>query len=139
MNSELIEALNALEKEKRINKEVMITAIEESLLNACKTHFGKNENFTATVDRNTGDFHVVATKTVVETVEDDVTEISLAKARMISDKYEIGDTVNVDVKSAELGRIAIGNAKNIITQKIREEERNVLFEEYYKKERDIKK
>lgn len=137
MNSELIEALNALEKEKRINKEVMITAIEESLLNACKTHFGKNENFTATVDRNTGDFHVVATKTVVETVEDDVTEISLAKARMISDKYEIGDTVNVDVKSAELGRIAIGNAKNIITQKIREEERNVLFEEYYKKERDI--
>ena len=137
MNSELIEALNALEKEKRINKEVMITAIEESLLNACKTHFGKNENFTATVDRNTGDFHVVATKTVVETVEDDVTEISLAKARMISDKYEIGDTVNVDVKSVELGRIAIGNAKNIITQKIREEERNVLFEEYYKKERDI--
>ena len=137
MNSELIEALNALEKEKKINKEVMITAIEESLLNACKTHFGKNENFTATVDRNTGDFHVIATKTVVETVEDDVTEISLAKARMISDKYEIGDTVNVDVKSAELGRIAIGNAKNIITQKIREEERNVLFEEYYKKERDI--
>ena len=137
MNSELIEALNALEQEKRINKEVMITAIEESLLNACKTHFGKNENFTVTVDRNTGDFNVVATKTVVETVEDDVTEISLAKARMISDKYEIGDTVNVDVKSVELGRIAIGNAKNIITQKIREEERNVLFEEYYKKERDI--
>ena len=137
MNSELIEALNALEQEKKINKEVMITAIEESLLNACKTHFGKNENFTVTVDRNTGDFNVVATKTVVETVEDDVTEISLAKARMISDKYEIGDTVNVDVKSVELGRIAIGNAKNIITQKIREEERNVLFEEYYKKERDI--
>ena len=66
MNSELIEALNAIAKEKRINKEVMFLAIEESLLNACKNHFGKNENFTATVDRNTGDFHVVAAKTVVE-------------------------------------------------------------------------
>lgn len=137
MNSELIEALNAIAKEKRINKEVMFLAIEESLLNACKNHFGKNENFTATVDRNTGDFHVVAAKTVVETVEDDVTEISLAKAKMISDKYEIGDTVNIEIQSVELGRIAIGIAKNLITQKIREEERNVIFEEYLKKERDI--
>lgn len=137
MNSELIEALNALEKEKNINKEVMIVAIEESLLNACKTRYGKSENFTATVDRETGDFKVVCEKTVVEEVEDEVTEISLAKAKMMSSKYELGDTVNIDIKSDELGRIAIGNAKNIITQKIREEERNVLFAEYYRKERDI--
>ncbi|MGN0375047.1 MAG: transcription termination factor NusA [Butyrivibrio sp.] len=137
MNSELIEALDALEKEKKISKDTLIEAIENSLLTACKNHFGKSDNFTVKVDRETGDFSVTAAKEVVETVEDDVTQISLAKAKMISSDYEPGDIVNVDVKSAELGRIAIQVAKNVILQKIREEERRVIYDDYYSKEKDI--
>ncbi len=137
MNSELIEALDALEKEKKISKDTLIEAIENSLLTACKNHFGKSDNFTVKVDPETGDFSVIAAKEVVEAVDDDVTQISLADAKMINSKYEIGDTVNVDVKSAELGRIAIQVAKNVILQKIREEERRVLYDDYYSKEKDI--
>ena len=107
MNTELITALDILEKEKKISKKVLIEAIENSLLAACKNHFGKNENFTAKVDPKTGDFKVTAAKEVVETVEDSVTQISLADAQMISPKYNIGDTINVEIKSAEFGRIAV--------------------------------
>ena len=78
-----------------------------------------------------------AEKTVVEKVEDDVTEISLEKAREIDSKYELGDIVNVEIKSKEFGRIATQNAKNVILQKIREEERKVLFNQYYGKEKDV--
>ena len=137
MNSELIEALGALEKEKKISKDTLIEAIENSLLTACKNHFGKADNFTVKVDSQTGDFSVIAAKEVVEDVQDDVTQISLANAKMINSKYDIGDTVNVDVKSVELGRIAIQVAKNVILQKIREEERRVLYDDYYSKEKDI--
>lgn len=137
MNNELIEALNALEKEKKISKAVMIETIEASLLTACKNHYGKADNFTCKVDPETGEFSVIAAKTVVEVVEDEVLEISLAKAQMMNAKYQVGDVVNVDVKSVELGRIAISNAKNVILQKIREEERRVLFDDYYSKEKDI--
>ncbi len=137
MNSELIEALDALEKEKKISKDTLIEAIENSLLTACKSHFGKADNFTVKIDRETGDFSVTEAKEVVESVEDDVTQISLANAQMINSKYDIGDTVNVDVKSAELGRIAIQVAKNVILQKIREEERRVLFDDYFSKAKDV--
>ena len=134
MNSELIEALDALEKEKKISKDTLIEAIENSLLTACKNHFGKSDNFVVKVDKETGDFSVVASKEVVEEVEDDVTQISLAKAKMINAKYDLGDTVNVDVKSVELGRIAIQVAKNVILQKIREEERRVGYDDYDRRE-----
>lgn len=137
MNSELIEALDALEKEKSISKETLIEAIENSLLTACKNHYGKADNFTVKIDRNTGDYSVTASKEVVELVEDDVAQMSLAEARMLNSKYEIGDVVNIDVQSKELGRIAIQVAKNVILQKIREEERKVLYDEYYSKEKDI--
>ena len=137
MNTELITALDILEKEKKISKKVLIEAIENSLLAACKNHFGKNENFTAKVDPKTGDFKVTAAKEVVETVEDSVTQISLADAQMISPKYNIGDTINVEIKSAEFGRIAVQNSKSAILQKIREEERQAVYNEYHAKEKDI--
>lgn len=137
MNTELITALDILEKEKKISKKVLIEAIENSLLAACKNHFGKNENFTAKVDTKTGDFKVTAAKEVVETVEDSVTQISLADAQMISPKYNIGDTINVEIKSAEFGRIAVQNSKSAILQKIREEERQAVYNEYHAKEKDI--
>ena len=137
MNNELLEALTVLEKEKDISKETMLEAIENSLLTACKNHFGKSDNIKVVMNHDTCEYKVIAEKTVVEVVEDDVMEISLAKAKMVDSKYELGDIVQMEVKSKEFGRIATMNAKNVILQKIREEERKVLFNQYYGKEKDV--
>ena len=137
MNKELLEAMEVLEKEKNISKDTLIEAIENSLLTACKNHFGKADNVRVTVNPNTCDFAVYAEKAVVETVEDDCLEMSLADARMLNPKYDIGDTVQIPLDSKKFGRIATQNAKNVILQKIREEERKVLFDQYYAKEKDV--
>ena len=137
MNNELLEALTILEQEKNISKETLLEAIENSLLTACKNHFGKADNIKVNIDPETCEFHVLAEKTVVEKVEDDVTEISLTNARMIDSAYNLGDVVNVEVKSKEFGRIATQNAKNVILQKIREEERKAIYSEYYSMEKDV--
>ena len=136
-NNELLEALNILEQEKNISKETLLEAIENSLITACKNHFGKSENVKVNIDPEICEYHVFQEKKVVEKVEDPVEEISLVNAKMIDSKYELDDIVNVEVKSKEFGRIATQNAKNVILQKIREEERKVLFDEYYSKEKDI--
>ena len=137
MNKELIEALNILEKEKDISKEVLLEAIENSLITAYKNHFGKSDNVKVTINRETGDYTILAEKVVVDTVEDPIMEISLDDAREINKKHQYGDIVNVEIKSREFGRIATQNAKNIITQKIREEERRSIVEKFSGKERDI--
>lgn len=137
MNTELLEALTILEKEKDISKEALLDAIENSLLNACKNHFGKADNIKVIMDRQTCEYSVYAEKTVVENVEDDVEEISLAKAKMVDSKYELGDIVRVPIESKAFGRIATQNAKNLILQKIREEERKVVYDQYFEKEKDI--
>ncbi len=137
MNKELIEALNVLEKEKDISKEVLLEAIENSLITAYKNHFDKADNVKVTINRETGDFAIYAEKEVVEEVEDPVTQISLDAAHEISKKHQLGDVINVEIKSKEFGRIATQNAKNIITQKIREEERRAIVEKFSGKERDI--
>ena len=137
MNNELLEALTVLEKEKDISKETMLEAIENSLLTACKNHFGKSDNIKIVMNHDTCEYKVYAEKEVVEVVEDEVMQISLAKAKMIHSKYELGDIVQIEVKSKEFGRIATMNAKNVILQKIREEERKVLYNQYYGKEKDI--
>lgn len=137
MNKELIEALNALEKEKDISKETLFEAIETSLVTACRNHFGKADNVKVTIDRETGDFRVFAEKTVVKEVEDPVLEISLADAKAMYGKVSEGDMVEVDIKSKEFGRIATMNAKNVILQKIREEERNAVYAQYFGKEKNI--
>ena len=137
MNTELMEALNILEKEKNISKEVLLEAIEQSLIQACKNHFGKADNVRVSINPDTCDFSVYAEKTVVEEVEDPVLEISLTNARLMDTKYVVGDTVRVPIQSKQFGRIATQNAKNVILQKIREEERKVLYDEYFQKERDI--
>ena len=137
MNKELIEALDILEKEKNISKDTLLEAIENSLLTACKNHFGKADNVHVNINRETGDFAVYAEKTDVEEVEDPAEQIALEKAKMMDSRYEVGDIVNVEIKSKEFGRIATQNAKNVILQKIREEERKALFNQYYGKERDV--
>lgn len=137
MNTELLEALNILEKEKEISKETLLDAIENSLLNACKNHFGKADNVRVIMDRETCDYHLFAEKTVVEDVEDTLEQISLADARDIDGHYELGDIVRIPIESKSFGRIATQNAKNLILQKIREEERKVVYDQYFEKEKDI--
>ena len=131
MNNEL------LEQEKNISKETLLEAIENSLLTACKNHFGKADNVKVVIDPDTCEYHCYQEKTVVETVEDPIEQISLQNAQMINGKYTLGDIVQVEVKSKEFGRIATQNAKNVILQKIREEERKVLYDQYYSMEKDV--
>ena len=136
-SQELMAALAILEKEKNISKERLLVAIENSLMTACKNHFGKNENIRVEMNPDTCEFHVIADKTVVEEVEDPVLEISLAEAKMHDDKLEVGDIWQQEIESKEFGRIATQNAKNVILQTIREEERRVIYDEFNDKERQI--
>lgn len=137
MNKELIEALNILEKEKDISKESLFEAIESNLVVAYKNNFNKADNVTVTMDRETGDFHIYSQKEVVEEVTDPVAQISLEDARNIKADYEIGDIVNIEIQSKDFGRIATQSAKNGILQKIREEERKSIYDQYYEKQNDI--
>ena len=141
MNKELLEALEQVEKEKNISKETLLEAIENSLLTACKNHFGKADNVKVNINPQTGDFSVYAEKEVVEKMDpqenDPLLQISLAEAKMMDPKYEVGDIVHVPIKSKEFGRIATQNAKNVILQKIREEERKVLYKEYFSMEKEV--
>jgi N utilization substance protein A len=140
MNKELMEALDILEKEKEISKDTLFEAIENSLLTACKNHFGKADNVKVEIDRSTCDFLVYAEREVVETKEDvldDCLQIAYDDAKEISKKVKVGDILNVPIKSKEFGRIATQNAKNVILQKIREEERSVIYNQYFEKEHDV--
>ena len=137
MNTELMEALEVLEKEKNISKDTLLEAIEQSLIQACKNHFGKADNVHVTINPETCDFSVYADRSIVEYVEDPAMEISLADALKITSRAEIGGMIQVPIQSKEFGRIATQNAKNVILQKIREEERKVLYDEYYGKEKEV--
>lgn len=135
--SELMLALEQIEKEKGISREVIIEAIEKSLLDACKKDFGKSENITVNMDRETGAIEVFAAKTVAEEVTDDATEISLEKALLISSKHAVGDIVNVEITPKNFGRIAAQQARSVIVQTIKEEEKKALYEHFYCKEKDV--
>ena len=137
MNTELLEALNILEKEKDISKETLLDAIENSLMNACKNHFGKTDNIKLIMNKETCEYQLYAEKTVVEEVEDKLEQISLEDAKEIDSKFELGDIVHIPIESKSFGRIATQNAKNLILQKIREEERKVVYDQYFEKEKDI--
>lgn len=137
MNKELMEALDILEREKEISKETLFEAIENSLITACKNHFGKADNVKVEIDRDTCDFFCYAEKEVVEEVEDSVMQISLTEAQEISEDAKVGDLIRVEIKSKEFGRIATQNAKSVILQKIREEERSVIYNQYFEKEKDV--
>ena len=137
MNSELLEALNVLEKEKNISKDTLLGAIEQSLIQACKNHFGKADNVHVTINPETCDFSVYAEREVKEFVDDPALEISLVDAQKINTNAELGDMIKVEIHSKEFGRIATQNAKNVILQKIREEERKVLYDQYYGMEKEV--
>lgn len=153
MSKELISALDALEKENGISKEVMLDTIEKSLREEFKQQFNTADNCEVSLDRITGDFHIYAVRTVVdeltpgETTEDIKKsqklnipygkEILLADARKINPSCNVGDTVKVEIKSEEFSRRAAKNAKGTIVQKIREEEKAAIYNEYHSKEHEI--
>ena len=134
---ELIEALEQIEKEKGISKEILLEAMENSLVAACKNEYGKADNIHVNINRDHGAVNVYAEKEVVENVEDPVIQISLADALLRDIKCELGDIVQVEVTPRNFGRIAAQKAKQVVVQKIREEERKSLFNQYYGKEKDI--
>ena len=136
-NPELIEALEAIAKEKDISKDVLLEAIQNSLLAACKDQFGKSDNVRVILDETTGEFHVYQDKIVVEEVLDDTLEIALAEAEARYGVTDLGATVSIEVTPKNFGRISAQKAKQVVVQKIREEERKVLYDQYYTKEKDI--
>ncbi|MCQ2542992.1 MAG: transcription termination factor NusA [Lachnospiraceae bacterium] len=139
-SEELIKAIAELEKEKEISADTLFEAIENSLKKAAKEHFGNDENCVVEIDRTTGEYHLYQEKTVVETKEevtDPVTMVALEDAVLVAKKAQVGDVVRFELQSKEFGRIATQHAKSVILQKIREEERNVVYDQYYSKQNNI--
>jgi len=137
MNEELLSALTDLCKEKGIDKDTILDALEAALIAAYKRNFLSAQNVCVELDRETGKIAVYAQKTVVENIEDPQLEISSIDAKKISKKYEVGDIVNIEVTPANFGRIAAMTAKQVVTQRIREAERGILYSEYTRKENEI--
>ena len=138
--SELMEAVELLEREKGISRQVLIESIEQALMQACKTHFGKNDNINVSVNSQTLEYHVMAEKEVVASEEDIVDpqlQVTLAKALETNPKAEVGDILTSEIDSKSFGRIATQSAKNIILQKIREEERNVTYNQFADKNHTV--
>ena len=135
--AELKLALDMLEKEKEISRDVLFDAIEGSLLKACANHFGKSDNFKVDIDRDTCEYHVYVEKTVVMEPDDPAVQISKAEAKEIQPGVKVGDVVRIEVQSKEFGRIAAQNAKSYILQMIREKERDAIYSQYSGKQRSI--
>jgi N utilization substance protein A len=137
---DLIEALNQIERERGISREIIYEAVETSLVSACKKNFGTSQNIKVIIDRETGKVDVFAQKDIVggeDDVEDPNLQITLENARKISDKYQVGDVVDIVVTPRNFGRISAQTAKQVVVQKFREAEREILFNEYITKEREI--
>ena len=134
---EFIDALNQIEKEKGIDKEVIFEAIETSLVSACKKNFGTSQNIKVVINRETGDVACYAQKEVVEEVEDKMLQISLEDAREINPYFIVGDIIDIEVTPKNFGRISAQTAKQVVVQKFREAEREILYNQYITKEKDI--
>lgn len=134
---EFIEALNLIEKEKGIDKEVIFEAIEASLVSACKKNFGSGQNIKVVIDRETGDVGCFAQKLVVAEYEDQQNEVLLELARVINPAYSLGDVVDFEVTPRDFGRISAQTAKQVVVQKFREAEREILYNQYITKEREV--
>ena len=134
---EFFSALDVMAKERRINKEVLFSAIESALISAYKKNFGKTANVRAMIDPEKGKVEVYSIKTVVENVQDPLCEMTLSEARAIRPQYELGDLVEVPVTPKNFGRIAAQTGKQVVVQNLREAERGVIYDEYSQKENEI--
>ena len=138
MNKDILNALKELEKEKGINQDVVLEAIRTALETGYKKNFGKATNFSVEIDQENGEYKLYQSKTVVESVENSNLEISLEEARTIDPKFELGDIVKIEIKpKKDFGRIAAQTARQVILQKIREAERESIYNEFYGRESDI--
>ena len=137
MSSELLDALDRLEKEKGISQDVIVEAIEAALVSAYKRNFNQAQNVRTDFNLTTGTMHVYARKEVVDEVFDSRLEIAIEEARKINPNYEIGDIVEIEVTPKEFGRIAAQTAKQVVTQRVREAERGIIYEEFVDREDDI--
>lgn len=137
MNSEFMIAIEDLEREKGISKDILIEAIESALVSAYKKNYGTSQNVRVDVDRETGDIDVLMRMDIVEEVEDDFCQISLEEAREIDPRYEIGDVVEYQVTPRDFGRIAAQTAKQVVVQRIREAERGMVYDDYIQKQGEI--
>lgn len=137
MNAEFISALEDLEREKGIDKSVLLEAIETALISAYKRNFGITQNARVSIDDQTGEIKVFAEKNVVEDVFDPTFEVSLEEARKRNPAYEVGDTLEQEVTPSSFGRIAAQTAKQVVVQRIREAERGVIYDQYSEKENEI--
>ena len=136
-NKELIIALEELEKEKGIKKEELLESIRTALITAYKRNFDALENVDVKIDEQTGETHVYSIKEVMERANDDALEISLEEARKINNQLNLGDNVAVEIVPRDFGRIAAQTAKQVIIQKLRETERNMVFNEYNERKGEI--
>jgi len=137
VSSELFDAIHYLEKEKGIDKDVLMEALEAALISAYKKNFKSATNVRVDLDENTGGMHVYAQKTIVDDVLDPQQEISLDEAKEINPNYEEEDVIEVEVTPKDFGRIAAQAAKQVVTQRVREAERGVIFSEYVDREEDV--
>ena len=137
MSAELLHALEQLEKERGINKDILVEAIEQALISAYKRNFGSAQNVEVTIEKSSGEVRVYALKTIVEEVTDPAGEMSLEQAKRFGADFEIGDIVEVEVTPRKFGRIAAQTAKQVVMQRIREAERGIIFDEFSSREEDI--
>ncbi|UOQ85614.1 transcription termination factor NusA [Gracilibacillus salinarum] len=137
MNRELFDAMNYLEKEKGINKDILMEALEAALISAYKKNFKSATNVRVDINEEAGSMGVFAQKEIVEEVEDHQQQMSLEEAHHINPSYEVGDVVEVEVTPRDFGRIAAQAAKQVVTQRVREAERGIIFNEYIDREDDI--
>lgn len=139
MNEEFIGALKEIVKEKGVSEDLIFTTIEDALVAAYKKNYANSlaQNVRISMSRETGEIHVYAQKDVVDEVYDDTTEISIEKAKEISPKYEVGDVLEVEVTPRSFGRVAAQLAKQVVVQRIKEAERNIIYNEFVEKEYDI--
>ena len=137
MNKEFIQAIDDLERERHISKDVLIEAIESALVSAYKKNYGTAQNVRVDIDRETGDIAVLMRMDVVDEIEDELTQISVEEAREIDYRYQAGDIVEYQVTPRDFGRIAAQTAKQVVVQRIREAERGMIFDDYVTRQGEI--
>jgi N utilization substance protein A len=137
MNQEFIRALDVIQEEKSIDKEELIQAIEAAITTAYKKNYGNSHNVEINIDRESGDIQVFALKEIVEIPENDHSQISLEKAREVDSNYAVGDFFRKEVRPRDFGRIAAQNAKQLIIQRIKEAERNIIYDDYLKRQDEV--
>lgn len=135
--SEIMDALNQIEREKGIDREILMETIEKAIIDAYKKDKDGEVNMQVVMDRETGAFTAFVEREVVETVENPAAQISLEEAKMQDQHYEIGDVVRLEIQPKNFGRISAQNARNVIVQKIKEEERKSIFNHFQCKEKDV--